>query len=169
MQPLKRIAQCATCCVLTLVFQANVFAQTPAPDSNKETVAGNVLPESAITIAELPDSPGATQAQPSGQSNNSTSPASSSAPASQSSSQGSQNGDQQDQKLQHPVGTAAAEAPKVNGITAAQPAGVAIAPAKQRRVRVIVLKVGAILGAGAALGAVVALSRGTPSKPPGAH
>jgi hypothetical protein len=57
----------------------------------------------------------------------------------------------------------------VSGVTAAQPAGIAIAPAKQRRVRVIVLKVGAILGAGAALGAVVALSRGTPSKPPGAH
>jgi hypothetical protein len=54
-------------------------------------------------------------------------------------------------------------------VTAAQPAGAAIAPAKQRRVRTIVLKVGAILGAGAAIGTVVALSAATPSKPPGAH
>jgi uncharacterized membrane protein YczE len=57
----------------------------------------------------------------------------------------------------------------VSGITAAQPAGVAVAPAKQRRVRTIVLKVGAIIGAGVALGTVVALSEGTSSKPPGAH
>jgi len=71
--------------------------------------------------------------------------------------------------MQHPVGTAAAEAPKVSGVTAAQPAGVAIAPGKQRRVRILVLKVGAILGAGAAIGTVVALSAATPSKPPGAH
>jgi len=74
-----------------------------------------------------------------------------------------------DEKVQRPVGTAAAEAPKVSGITAAQPAGAAIAPAKQHRVRTIVLKVGAILGAGAAVGTVVALSAATPSKPPGAH
>jgi hypothetical protein len=67
------------------------------------------------------------------------------------------------------VGTAAAEAPKVNGVTAAQPAGVAIAPAKQRRVRTIVLRVGALVGAGAALGTVIALTAATPSKPPGAH
>lgn len=74
-----------------------------------------------------------------------------------------------DQKPQRPVGTAAAEAPKVSGITAAQPAGVAIAPAKQKRVRTIVLKVGAIVGAGAALGTVIALTTATSSKPPGAH
>ncbi|HTZ84507.1 MAG TPA: hypothetical protein VMB66_15005 [Candidatus Acidoferrales bacterium] len=67
------------------------------------------------------------------------------------------------------MGTAAAESPKVSGITAAEPAGVAIAPAKQRRVRTIVLKVGAIIGAAAALGTVIALTEGTSSKPPGAH
>lgn len=168
MQPLKRTVLCATCCVLTLVFQASVFAQSPAAVSNKEIVASNAAPKSQIEIDALPDSPGATQAQSNGEPDSSTSPAS--ATASQSSSQtGSSTGNQQDQKLQRPVGTAAAEAPKVSGITAAQPAGIAIAPAKQRRVRVIVLKVGAIVGAGAALGAVIALSRGTPSKPPGAH
>ena len=75
----------------------------------------------------------------------------------------------QDAKPQRPVGTAAAEAPNVSGVTAAQPAGVAIAPAKQRRVRTVVLKVGAIVGAGVALGTTLALTMGTSSKPPGAH
>jgi cytoskeletal protein RodZ len=70
---------------------------------------------------------------------------------------------------QRPVGTAAAEAPNATGIAASQPAGVAIAPAKQRRVRTIVLRMGAIVGAGVAVGSVVALTAATPSKPPGAH
>ena len=70
---------------------------------------------------------------------------------------------------QQPVGTAAAGSSKTGGITAAQPAGVAIAPAKQRRTRTIVLRFGAIVGAGVAVGTVVALSRATPSKPPGAR
>lgn len=121
-----------------------------------------------VALAELPDSPSATLSQlqgSSGQTGNpqsqntqsqNTQPPQSAAPA-------------QRQEEQRPVGTAAAEAPKVSGITAAQPAGVAIAPGKQRRVRTIVLKVGAIVGAGAALGTVIALTAGTPSKPPGAH
>ena len=105
----------------------------------------------------LPDSPGAEWARL-------QEPASQQAIDSQNTQQPAQ-----DQKPQRPAGTAAAEAPKVTGITAAEPAGVAIAPAKQRRVRTIVLKVGAIIGAGAAIGTVVALSAGTSSKPPGAH
>jgi hypothetical protein len=123
---------------------------------------------------QLPDSPGTTWAQlqelPQQSSSSQTTqdePASNAAPVQNPPPQGDQAA--QDQKMQRPVGTAAAEAPKVSGVTAAQPAGVAIAPAKQRRVRVLVLKIGAILGAGAAIGTVVALSAATPSKPPGAH
>jgi hypothetical protein len=71
--------------------------------------------------------------------------------------------------LQRPVGTAAAGASNVSAIAASQPAGVAIAPAKQHRVRTIILKTGAIIGAGVAVGAIVALTVATPSKPPGAH
>lgn len=70
---------------------------------------------------------------------------------------------------QKPVGTATAEAPDTTGIAASQPAGAAIAPTKQRRVRTIVIKVGAIIGVAAAVGTVVALSEATGSKPPGAH
>jgi len=70
---------------------------------------------------------------------------------------------------QKPVGTAAAEAPNVSAVAASQPAGIAMAPAKQHRVRTIVLKTGAIIGAGVAIGAVVALTAATSSKPPGAR
>ncbi|HEY4843116.1 MAG TPA: hypothetical protein VIH78_14190 [Terriglobales bacterium] len=70
---------------------------------------------------------------------------------------------------QRPVGTAAAEAPYVSGVAASQPAGVAIAPAKQRRLRTILIRTGAIIGAGVAIGTVVALSEATSSKPSGAH
>jgi hypothetical protein len=66
-----------------------------------------------------------------------------------------------------PVGTAAAGVSNSGGVTASQPAGAALAPAKQRRTRSLLIKVGALLGAGAALGTVMALSKGSPSKPPG--
>jgi cytoskeletal protein RodZ len=70
---------------------------------------------------------------------------------------------------QKPVGTAAAEAPSTSGVAASEPAGVAIAPAKQRRARTIIIRTGAIIGAAVAVGVVVALTAGTSSKPPGAH
>jgi hypothetical protein len=68
-----------------------------------------------------------------------------------------------------PVGTAAAGIMPASGIAASQPAGVAIAPAKQHRVRTILIRTGAIIGAGVAVGSVVALTEATPSRPPGAH
>jgi hypothetical protein len=73
------------------------------------------------------------------------------------------------QTSQKPVGTAAAEPTHANGIAASQPAGVAIAPGKQHRVRTIVIATGAIIGAGVAIGLVAALTAGTSSRPPGAH
>jgi hypothetical protein len=77
---------------------------------------------------------------------------------------------QQDQgSLQKPAGTAAAPAPKITGVAASKPAGAAYAPAKQRRVRMLLIKVGAVVAAGAAIGTVAALSQASPSKPPGAH
>jgi anti-anti-sigma factor len=70
---------------------------------------------------------------------------------------------------QEPLGTAAAPSIKTTGVAASRPAGAAIAPAKQKRARSILIKVGAIVGAGVAVGAVVALSSGSPSRPPGSH
>lgn len=149
-------------CVLALSCPADMGAQS-APSSAPVQAGTSDRAMAPAPAGELPDSPGviwakaqnAPQQSPPTQS---TSTPSDSLPA-----------DKQDEKRQRPVGTAAAEAPRVSGATAAQPAGAAIAPAKQRRVRTVVLKVGAILGAGAAIGTVVALSAATPSKPPGAH
>jgi hypothetical protein len=66
---------------------------------------------------------------------------------------------------QPPVGTAASESVKATGVAASQPAGAAIAPAKQRRTRSILIKVGALVGAGVAIGTVVGLSSASPSRP----
>jgi hypothetical protein len=68
-----------------------------------------------------------------------------------------------------PLGAAAAETVPTMGIAASRPAGAALAPAKQRRVRTILIRTGAVLGAAAAVGVTMALTEGSPSKPPGAH
>jgi hypothetical protein len=68
-----------------------------------------------------------------------------------------------------PQGAATAEKVPVAGGAAAKPAGMAIAPAKQHRTRSLLIKVGALVAAGAAAGTVYALSRGTSSTPPGAN
>jgi hypothetical protein len=67
-----------------------------------------------------------------------------------------------------PVGAATAETVPTAGGAAAKPAGVAIAPAKQHQTRSLLIKVGAALAAGAAVGTVFALSHSSPSVPPGA-
>jgi hypothetical protein len=66
-----------------------------------------------------------------------------------------------------PVGAATAESVPTAGGAAAKPAGVAIAPAKQHQTRSLILKLGAVAAAGAALGTIFALSHGTSSTPPG--
>jgi len=63
------------------------------------------------------------------------------------------------------VGTAAAPYEKPMGVTASRPAGAVIAPAKQRRVRSILIKIGIVVGAGVAIGTVAALSHASPSQP----
>lgn len=154
-----------TLCVLALSCPANLIGQ----NASSSTAAQPGSPDRAIapaTAGELPDSPSViwAKSQNPPQQNQPTQ-----ATGSQSDSQKTDKHDRQNEQPQRPIGTAAAEAPRVSGVTAAQPAGAAIAPAKQKRVRTLVLKVGAILGAGAAIGTVVALSAATPSKPPGAH
>ena len=165
MRPLCRRFLWAACCVFTLEFSAFVFAQDSISSSSP---AMKYDSSSAVTAsADLPDSPGMVRTQ---EAQAPQAGASTAQPQNQSASQPSaQQSAEQEQKLQRPIGTAAAPAPGVSGITAAQPAGVAIAPAKQKRVRTIVIRVGAILGASAAIGTVIALTEATPSKPPGAH
>jgi hypothetical protein len=64
-----------------------------------------------------------------------------------------------------PVGTAAAPYEKGIGVAASRPAGVVIAPAKQRRSRSFLIKTGLLIGAAVAVGTVVALSSASPSEP----
>jgi hypothetical protein len=80
--------------------------------------------------------------------------------------EGSQAGQSQDQSSQtKPVGTAAAPAEPAVGVAASKPAGAAIAPAKQRRVRIFLIRVAVVVGACVAVGTVVALSHSSPSEP----
>jgi len=67
-----------------------------------------------------------------------------------------------------PSGAAGAKAPTVRGAPASRTVGAAIAPAKQRQRRSLLIKVGLVAGACVAVGSAFALSKGSPSKPPGA-
>ena len=115
---------------------------TPAPSSNEPQQPG-VQPQ------DLPDAPSATQAQQ---------PAQQETPA-----------QKPKPRTTAPVGVGTAQQAPTAGGAASKPAGAAIAPAKQKQYRSLLIKIGAIAGAGAALGTVYALSRGTNSKPPGAR
>jgi hypothetical protein len=183
MRPLNRGLLWTASCVLALGCSASVFAQDAQPtDGPVGSAQPNVSQSqqssndawSGVTRADLPDSPGVTLARlqdtapQQGGSAQSSIPAPAQ-PATEQSGTQEQQQPQQQPRLQRPVGTAAAAAPGVSGVTAAQPAGVAIAPAKQHRVRTIILRTGAILAGGAAIGGVIALTKATPSKPPGAH
>jgi hypothetical protein len=164
--------------IWTLVIALAISDATPLVAQQASSTAGQQRTEPSEArantssgqrdINNLPDSPGTIVAQAQQQSlpNNPTGaqPAADVPPPQQN--QPAQSSSTSSQK---PVGTAAAEAPNASGIAASQPAGVAIAPAKQHRVRTIVLRTGAIVGACVAVGAVVALTAGTPSKPPGAR
>lgn len=70
---------------------------------------------------------------------------------------------QQQSTPQQPLGTAAAPYEQPSGITASRPAGAAIAPAKQRRTRTILISVGVLVAGAIALGTVMALSKASPS------
>jgi hypothetical protein len=149
--------------VLPLAAQQAGGAERQPAASSEQLVA-------QVDPVDLPDSPGAIAAkaagqQTTGEQQSSTSASVEPAPGAQPAAPGTQ----PQSAPQRPVGTAAAEAPHASGIAASQPAGVAIAPAKQHRTRTIILRMGAIIGAGAAVGSVVALTAATPSKPPGAH
>lgn len=170
MRLLSRGLLCAVIAGLVLVLGTAGVAEAQQARAAQDQSVHEARAEYAA-ISELPDSPGSVlEQQQASPQNGSAIPDTKSAPSGESNTaSGQQAPAQSDQKLQRPVGTAAAEAPRVSGITAAEPAGVAIAPAKQHRVRTIAIKVGAILGASAALGTVIALTAATPSKPPGAH
>jgi hypothetical protein len=75
---------------------------------------------------------------------------------------------QDQQSAQAPSGAAGAKAPEVKGAPVAQPSGAAVAPVRPRGHRSLIIKLGLVAGAAVAVGAAVALSAKSPSRPPGA-
>jgi hypothetical protein len=142
----------------TLPWQQAVLAQSgqkavTSGGQEKGAAGGSGKPDAsaAPSGAALPDAPEVAQSQsnnPGGQSGGSQATA-----------------DQQQNGPAKPVGTAAAPSETTTGIAASRPAGAVIAPAKQRRVRAILISVGVLVGAGVALGTVAALSHSSPSQP----
>ncbi len=155
-------------------------------------------PESTTRATGLPDSPSYSQAQAQRttlaeatqpqasqppQSQPDSQPAASQPPQSQPDSQATASQQTQTQTSdsqpaaqqqtqpadQNPAGAATAQRGKTAGGAASRPAGAALAPAKQRNPRSLLIKLGLLAGAGVALGTAFALSQASPSRPPGAH
>jgi hypothetical protein len=151
--------RCVICSLIALMtLQGTIAAdaqqepshQDPASQSNPGTVptaisAPPMMPGDTSVNADLNSLPSAPT------------------PRSQASEQ--QEPAQEPANPQQPVGTAAAPYEKPTGVAGSSPAGAVIAPAKQRRVLAIVVRVGIVLAAGAAVGAVVGLSRASHSQP----
>lgn len=129
--------------------QADTSAQTNQKSSqpNQGIVNPSQAPLQPVPPAEtLPEAP-RTQAQP----------------------QNTTGAQAQASQPQQPEGAAVGQLGVTTGGPASKPAGAAIAPAKQHQYRSLFLKIGALAAAGVAIGTVVALSKGSPSNPPGAH
>jgi hypothetical protein len=143
--------------IILSCWTPELAAALPAQDPNLSNQQSTAQTQTAVGAAKLedvlPDAP--SQQQP-----NTAVPSGSSSQAPSTDAQ---------QTAPTPDGTAAARAAKVIGGPASKPAGSAIAPAKQRQTRSLLIKLGVIAGAGLALGTVYALSRSAPNRPPGTH
>ena len=134
--------------LLAIPLGATSFAQQSAPATQKAAPPAEVASASLLPVDLSEETPDAPQPQ--------NTPAS---PQQQPSQQ------QQTNPPRQPLGTAAAPYEQPGGITASRPAGAAIAPAKQRRTRTLIIRVGVIIAAAAAVGTVIALSSASPSRP----
>lgn len=160
----KQIAAFLTVLLATPLGEAAALAQQSASPQQQSTPAqeqknqdSNQGPLQVPTNDAAGTSADPPQSQPSAQPQ---------APGQNESPANSQSGsDQQQSGGAKPVGTAAAPYEKTTGVAASRPEGAVIAPAKQRRVRSFLIKVGIVVGAGVAVGTVVALSRSSPSRP----
>lgn len=140
-------------CGLVLLLMAPLELAAAAQQPQQSDASSSSLPESPQPSRQQ-NAPGAQQAQAQRE------------PQAREEAQA-----QQEPQAQQPanpapaVGTAAAPYEKASGITATRPAGAVIAPAKQRRIHSILIKVGIVAGAGAAIAAVALLSHSSPSQP----
>jgi hypothetical protein len=141
---------------------------SPSSEAQEVGSSGNGKPivDSAQSEAALPNAPEVAApevAQSSSTGSNGSNGSNGSSPARQNQQQPSQ--DQQQNGAAQPVGTAAAPAVKGTGVSGSRVSGAAIAPAKQRRVHTLLIRVAVIAAAGVAIGTVVGLSRTSPSQP----
>ena len=145
---------------LPAMAQATTSTASQQPAANgQDPGSGRVDPaagpKTPVPSSELPETPQpAGPAAPTAQAQ----PVAPAAPSSTSS--------EQQKSSQEPLGTATAERGATAGGPASKPAGMAIAPAQQKQTRSLLIKIGAVAAAGAALGLVYVLTRGTPSTPP---
>jgi hypothetical protein len=152
------------CLTFALLVSSNVLALPGPQEPAQQPPSTNQADPATAGVEPLPDSPGSGKyqtiiAQAGGQAD----------PAQSSQPQSSPPPPPPPAQAQKPVGTAAAETTTTTGFAVSRPAGAALAPAKQKRSRTILISVAAVVGAAVAVGTVAALSKGTPSKPPGAQ
>jgi hypothetical protein len=137
--------------------------QAPAAQPAPNSVAGAAQPAAAADASKTQVADAA-EPQPLPESPNPAPPQTTTAPQNSSSSQPA-TPQQQQPAPQQPLGTAVAPSEPASGIAASRPAGAAIAPARQKRTRSFMIKVGLLMGAAVAVGTVVALSSASPSRP----
>jgi alpha-beta hydrolase superfamily lysophospholipase len=141
---MQRLVACALAVLLSAPFAGADVAAPSGPGAP---------PTQPAASADLPDSPGFALQQ---QQTNQQSASGNQQPA----TAGQQN------PPPVPVGTAAAPSIQPEGIPASRPAGAAIAPGKQRRVRIWTIRIAIVAAAAIAIGTVAATSLGSPSRPP---
>jgi cobalamin biosynthesis Mg chelatase CobN len=137
----------------------NDLPQAPQPQGTAATAQqqnpGN-NPAAGQNGQDQNQNPGQNQNQQPGQTSNQNSGQNQPAQGSSSS---------QENAPRQPMGTAVAPYVRPEGISASRPAGAAIAPAKQRRVRIYAIRIALLVGAAVAIGTVVAASEGSPNRP----
>jgi hypothetical protein len=141
-------AQMSEAAALPLQEQQEQTAQQPQSPTPAQAPAAD---PQAVQLAALPESPAPAAQQNTPQAG----------PEFASRSQQ----DNQQPNAQQPVGTAAGPATRPTGVAGSRPSGAAIAPAKQRHVKAIVIRIGLIVAGAAAAGAVIGLSKESPSRP----
>jgi hypothetical protein len=153
----------AACLVILLAVP---FAEAAPPP--RQQSPGSQQPQSVTVAQNRPEVPESKEAKPEADTNlaEQVYPDNPNPVPSQAQSQTAQpDSEQQQSTPPKPVGTAAAPYEKTTGVAASRPAGAVIAPAKQKRARIILIRVALVAGAAVSVGTVVALSKGSPSKP----
>ncbi len=146
--------------ILALVALPELSAaqQAPATDQPQE--------QPSVAQQQQPNQPAQPATTPAPTENTQQSQQAQPQPSELPNSPGSVRPQAQPSVTERPLGTAAAEIGNASGTAASKPAGIAIAPAKQHQSRSLLIKLGAALGAGVAIGTVMALSNASPSRPP---